>query len=166
MCSSYVTATRRTWVRRESLSTSAFARSGYRPQHAPGSLLDCVFRLWVWAEGLQLSRHDLQFIWFIPFPLLCGWAINRINELSPQQAAGYHVGFAKKCLAAFISAASSGVFCRQYDKESYANQKLMLRLLEEKYGDALPWVVEEKQLARARELEAKITQGQSPVSHS
>lgn len=80
-----------------------------------------MFRLWVWAEGLQLSRHDLQFIWFIPFPLLCGWAINRIN------------------------------------KESYANQKLMLRLLEEKYGDALPWVVEEKQLARARELEAKIT---------
>src|ERR1700728_2799240 len=25
-------------------------------------------------------------------------------------------------------------------KESYANQKLILRLLEEKYGDALPWV--------------------------
>src|ERR1700734_552278 len=39
------------------------------------------------------------------------------NELSPQQAAGYHVGFAKKCLAAFISVASSGVFCRQFDKK-------------------------------------------------
>ncbi|HEV3271057.1 MAG TPA: hypothetical protein VGZ93_02650 [Candidatus Methylacidiphilales bacterium] len=51
-------------------------------------------------------------------------------------------------------------------KENYANQKLILRLLEEKYGDALPWVVEEKQLARARELEAKIAQDQHPVSHA
>ena len=42
------------------------------------------------------------------------------------------------------------------NKESYANQKLILRLLEEKYGDALPWVVEEKQLASARKLEAEI----------
>jgi hypothetical protein len=41
-------------------------------------------------------------------------------------------------------------------KENYANQKLMLQLLEEKYGDMLPWVEEEKQLALARELEAKI----------
>ena len=41
-------------------------------------------------------------------------------------------------------------------KENYPNQKLILRLLEEKYGDALPWIVEEKQLASARELEAKI----------
>jgi hypothetical protein len=47
-------------------------------------------------------------------------------------------------------------------KESYANQKLVLQLLEQKYGDALPWVVEEKQLARARELEAAITRGQFP----
>jgi len=38
------------------------------------------------------------------------------NELSPQQAAGYHVGFAQKCFVAFISAASSGVFCRRFDK--------------------------------------------------
>jgi AraC-like DNA-binding protein len=52
------------------------------------------------------------------------------------------------------------------NKESYANQKLILRLLEEKYGDALPWVVEEKQLARARELEAEIAQIQHPVSHA
>ena len=51
-------------------------------------------------------------------------------------------------------------------KESYANQKLILRLLEEKYGDALPWVVEEKQLARARELEAQIVQAQPPASHA
>ena len=43
------------------------------------------------------------------------------------------------------------------NKESYANQKLILRLLEEKYGDALPWVVEEKQLAAARQLEEAIT---------
>ena len=42
-------------------------------------------------------------------------------------------------------------------KENYANQKLMLQLLEEKYGDALPWVVEEKQLAAARQLEEAIT---------
>jgi hypothetical protein len=39
-------------------------------------------------------------------------------------------------------------------------------LLEEKYGDALPWVVEEKQLASARELEAKIAQAQYPASHA
>ena len=52
------------------------------------------------------------------------------------------------------------------NKESYANQKLILRLLEEKYGDALLWVVEEKQLARARELEAAIAQDQHPASHA
>jgi hypothetical protein len=51
-------------------------------------------------------------------------------------------------------------------KERYANQKMILRLLEEKYGDALPWVVEEKQLARARELEAAIAQGRPPASHA
>ena len=41
-------------------------------------------------------------------------------------------------------------------KESYANQKMILQLLAEKYGDALPWVVEEKQLTAARQLEAEI----------
>ena len=45
------------------------------------------------------------------------------NELSPQQAAGYHVGFAKKCFAAFISAASSGVFCRRFDKTQNKSRK-------------------------------------------
>ncbi len=43
-------------------------------------------------------------------------------------------------------------------KVQYATQKLLLRLLKEKYGDALPWVVEEKQLAQARELEAAAVQ--------
>jgi len=52
------------------------------------------------------------------------------------------------------------------NKENYSNQKLILRLLEEKYGDALPWVVEEKQMAIARELEAKIAQAQPPASHA
>jgi hypothetical protein len=51
-------------------------------------------------------------------------------------------------------------------RERYANQKMILQLLEEKYGDALPWVVEDKQLASARKLEAKIAQGRHPVSHA
>jgi hypothetical protein len=51
-------------------------------------------------------------------------------------------------------------------KVNYATNKLLLQLLEEKYGDALPWVVEEKQLAAARELEVKIAQAQQPVSHA
>jgi len=76
--------------------------------------------LWIRAEPIHFSRHDLIFVWFIPIPLLWSWVINRIN------------------------------------KDTYANQKLMLRLLEEKYGDALPWVVEQRQLACARELEAEI----------
>jgi len=50
-------------------------------------------------------------------------------------------------------------------KESYANQKMILQLLEEKYGDALPWVVEEKQLAAALKLEATITQDRQ-ASHA
>ena len=50
-------------------------------------------------------------------------------------------------------------------KESYVNQKLILQLLEEKHGDALPWVVEEKQLARARELEEAIAQQQHAANH-
>jgi hypothetical protein len=49
---------------------------------------------------------------------------------------------------------------------NYAMHKLLLQLLEEKYGDALPWVVEEKQLASARELEAKIAQSQLPTNHA
>jgi len=85
--------------------------------------------VWVWAENIHFSRHDLVFVWFIPIPLLWSWAINRIN------------------------------------KESYANQKMILQLLEEKYGDALPWVVEEKQLARVRELEATIARDR-PASHA
>jgi hypothetical protein len=44
----------------------------------------------------------------------------------------------------------------QADKVHYATQKMLLQLLEEKYGDALPWVVEQKQLAAARKLEAEI----------
>jgi hypothetical protein len=36
----------------------------------------------------------------------------------------------------------------------YANQKLLLKLLKEKYGDHLPWIIEEKQLAEARVMEA------------
>jgi hypothetical protein len=40
------------------------------------------------------------------------------------------------------------------------NQKLILQLLEEKYGDALPWVIEQKQLARARDLEAEIARAE------
>jgi 4-amino-4-deoxy-L-arabinose transferase-like glycosyltransferase len=51
-------------------------------------------------------------------------------------------------------------------KENYAYHKLILQLLEEKYGDALPWIAEEKQLVSARELEAKIAGGQHPVSHA
>jgi len=51
-------------------------------------------------------------------------------------------------------------------KENYANQKLILRLLEEKYGEALPWVEEEKQFAQARELEAKIAHDQPRASHA
>jgi len=58
--------------------------------------------LWVLAEDIYFSRHDLLVVWFVPIALVRSWAINRIN------------------------------------KESYANQKLILRLLEEKYGDALP----------------------------
>jgi hypothetical protein len=45
-------------------------------------------------------------------------------------------------------------------KDRYADQKLILQLLEEKYGEALPWVMEEKQLARACALEAAIAQDQ------
>ncbi len=48
----------------------------------------------------------------------------------------------------------------------YATQKLVLRLLEDKYGEALPWVVEEKQLAQARELEGAALLHPSPASHS
>jgi hypothetical protein len=44
-----------------------------------------------------------------------------------------------------------------------AEQKLLLQLLEEKYGDALPWVVEQKQLALARELETRIAQAREPT---
>jgi hypothetical protein len=51
-------------------------------------------------------------------------------------------------------------------KINYSTNNLLLQLLEEKHGDALPWVIEEKQLARARELEAKIAQGQTPASHA
>jgi hypothetical protein len=39
-------------------------------------------------------------------------------------------------------------------KIHYANQKLLLKLLEEKYGDQLPWIIEEKQLAEAHATEA------------
>jgi hypothetical protein len=44
-------------------------------------------------------------------------------------------------------------------KDTYAMQKMILRLLEEKYGDALPWLVEEKQLALAQRLEQKMNHG-------
>jgi hypothetical protein len=46
-------------------------------------------------------------------------------------------------------------------KDTYAMQKMILRLLEEKYGDALPWLVEEKQLALAQRLEQKMNHGQA-----
>jgi len=47
---------------------------------------------------------------------------------------------------------------RQYraDQELCAQNRLLLRLLKEKHGDTLPWLVEEKQLTRARELEIEI----------
>jgi hypothetical protein len=38
----------------------------------------------------------------------------------------------------------------------YATHKMLLKLLAEKYGDALPWVAEEKQLAAARKLEEEM----------
>ncbi len=41
-------------------------------------------------------------------------------------------------------------------RDRYADQKMIVRLLEEKYGDALPWVMEAKNLARVRDLEAEI----------
>lgn len=50
-------------------------------------------------------------------------------------------------------------------KAQHATHKLLLQLLEEKYGDALPWVIEEKQLARARELEAEIAR-ERQASHA
>jgi hypothetical protein len=54
----------------------------------------------------------------------------------------------------------------QAAKAQYATHKLLLHLLEEKYGDTLPWVVEEKQLSAARELEAEIAQSRPPASHA
>jgi hypothetical protein len=62
------------------------------------------------------------------------------------------VGFFLFVLAAFLLSWAQN----RMAKESYANQKMILQLLEEKYGDALPWVVEEMQLAAARQLEAEI----------
>jgi hypothetical protein len=46
-------------------------------------------------------------------------------------------------------------------KDTYAMQKMILRLLEEKYGDTLPWLVEEKQLALAQRLDQKMNHGQA-----
>ncbi len=45
-------------------------------------------------------------------------------------------------------------------KKLYASNKMLLRLLEEKYGEALPWVQEQKILAASRELEATSRQAQ------
>jgi len=53
----------------------------------------------------------------------------------------------------------------QAAKAQYATHKLLLYLLEEKYGDALPWVIEGKQLARARELEEIIAQQLHAANH-
>jgi len=50
-------------------------------------------------------------------------------------------------------------------KERYADSKVILQLLKDKYGETLPWIVEEKQLARARELEAEIANDR-PASHA
>ena len=38
-------------------------------------------------------------------------------------------------------------------KTLYASNKLILQLLQEKHGDTLPWLIEEKELALASELE-------------
>jgi hypothetical protein len=46
-------------------------------------------------------------------------------------------------------------------KDTYAMQKMVLRLLEEKYGDNLPWLVEEKQMALAQRLQQEISFRQS-----
>ena len=56
----------------------------------------------------------------------------------------------------FIATAMLSWVQYQVAKKRCADQKMILRLLEEKYGDALPWVVEQKQLAAARQLEAEI----------
>jgi hypothetical protein len=66
----------------------------------------------------------------------------------------------------FIPAAIVGWGQNRIAKESYANHKMLLKFLEEKYGDALPWVVEEKQLARALELEATIAREQHAFGHA
>jgi hypothetical protein len=58
------------------------------------------------------------------------------------------------------------IWINRQAKLQYATQKLLLLLLEEKYGEALPWVVEEKQLAQARELEVAAGQHPSPAIHS
>jgi len=50
-------------------------------------------------------------------------------------------------------------------KQLHASYKLTLQLLKEKYGESLPWLVEEKQLASARELEAAIAKDRS-ASHA
>ncbi len=54
-----------------------------------------------------------------------------------------------------------GVFWLQsrWAKQMYAKNKVLLNLLNDKYGSALPWVKEEKTLAEARELEAAMARG-------
>ncbi len=45
-------------------------------------------------------------------------------------------------------------------KTLYAINKLVLKLLEEKYGDTLPWLVEERELAQANALEKAMARDQ------
>jgi hypothetical protein len=50
-------------------------------------------------------------------------------------------------------------------KVCYANHKMILQLLEEKYGDTLPWLVEQRALTSAHELEVKIVR-ENQASHA
>ena len=49
---------------------------------------------------------------------------------------------------------------RRTAKTLYASNKLILQLLEEKYGDTLPWLIEEKEMALANELEKDMAREQ------
>jgi hypothetical protein len=68
-----------------------------------------------------------------------------------------HHGHTSLLLLIFIPACFTLLILQNWAaKARHATNKLLLKLLGEKYGDPLPWVAEEKLLASARELEAAI----------
>jgi hypothetical protein len=95
------------------------------------------------------NRDRWLTLFFVVFLLVWGWA--------------EHIHFRQRHLV-FLWFVPAGLLwswvVHRFNRQSYANHQLILRLLEEKYGEALPWVAEAKQLAQARELEEDIALAQ------